>query len=376
MVRKIITLLLLLGIVYNWTRSYGLFEPEKIYRHRLDFNKIEDRYFKSQWVIPESKHPVGDDILYIYAGVKYLRGTDPSLLVAEHPPLGKNLVGLSALYLGNEYYFSLLSGIFALITFYLLAKSLTGDKRISLLLTVFLGLEPLIVANYFLALFDLLMLGFLNLFFYFLITANDRNSLRNMFLANLVLGLIISTKFFGLMLPVLGAALLYLAVSGKPLVLAQYILALPVAFIVYAGSYFQYFLKGHSPLEFLKLQKWIYVFHTEGRKAFLGLNGSLPLLLFRGRFYTDTVRTVRENHHSLVWAISSLALPVALPFRIKSVLAGNRPLLLPLLWLGLYGLMQLFSFTNARYLILMLPYIYLSLTALLLVSGQKKDVKK
>src|SRR3989304_5124811 len=108
MSKKILSILIFF-IVFNFIRSYPLFRFDLLSR-KFDLKNYEKLYNGSQWVDPLSKKPVGDDIVYTFAGAKYITGENPIMINSEHPPLGKNLIGLSAIYLKNEYIFSLLSG--------------------------------------------------------------------------------------------------------------------------------------------------------------------------------------------------------------------------------------------------------------------------
>ncbi|MCX7955575.1 MAG: hypothetical protein N2593_00475, partial [Patescibacteria group bacterium] len=125
--KLIIFFILFFLIIFNFYRSYNFFNI-KYLTNKFNYQKYEKKYFNSQWIIPQSKNPIGDDILYTYVGVKYLQGTDPSLINPEHPPLGKNLIGLFSLYLKNEYFFSIFSGLFALFSFYLLSQNFLKNK--------------------------------------------------------------------------------------------------------------------------------------------------------------------------------------------------------------------------------------------------------
>lgn len=62
--KKFFILILILGIIYNFFRSYKLFEFEKIIKNKFNLKKYQQLYNNSQWVNPLSKNPIGDDILY------------------------------------------------------------------------------------------------------------------------------------------------------------------------------------------------------------------------------------------------------------------------------------------------------------------------
>jgi len=352
--KKIILGFLLFFIFFNFYRSNHLFDFKKLYRN-FDFKKYEKSYNLSQWVVPESKKPIGDDIIYAYAGASYVRGKNPILINSEHPPLAKNLIGLSAVYLGNEYYFSLFSGLFAFLSFCTLTYKVLKSRLHSFLIALIVALEPLFVANYFLTLLDLLTFAFLNLYFYFL-PEGRKGENTNVYLSSIFLGLIISTKFYGLAFPLILSTLIYFFVFKKYKTAFHYLFGLIISLSVLVVNYFQFFKYGNSLTDFLKLQKYIYVFHSQGRRDTFFPNFSFPSLIFTGRFFLDKTKTAIESHHSFLWAASLMA---SLYYIVKTKI--NSPVST---WILVYTFIQLFSITNARYLIILIPYLYLSAFAL------------
>lgn len=350
--KKLAVVLFLISlIIFNFFRSYKFFNFKYII-NKFDYKKYEKRYFHSQWFIPNSKEPIGDDILYTYSGVKYIQGTDPSLLNPEHPPLGKNLIGFFAIYLKNEYFFSIFSGIIALFSFYLLSNKIIKNYLFSLLLILIIGFEPLFVVNYFSTNLDLLIFSFLNFYFYFLLSYKQNKKTKNIILANIFLGLIISVKFYLIALPIIASTLFYFLIKKDKKFLINYFLILPIVGLILLINYFQYFAKNHSLIDFLKLQKYIFVFHTAGRKEAILFNSSVFELLVLGRFYPDLKNWVIEKHHSFLWSISTIF------FYLSLFIKRNFSLICS--WIIFYTLFQSLSFTSAKYMIILIPYVYLT----------------
>src|SRR6266702_3141043 len=98
----------------------------RVYQYRNDyFSRYNSEYWKqrylhSQWVVSNSKQPIGDDGLYAFSGWEYVNGRDPTILNAEVPPLGKYLIGLSIIAFHNQNIFALLCGLLVLTAFYFL----------------------------------------------------------------------------------------------------------------------------------------------------------------------------------------------------------------------------------------------------------------
>ena len=59
---------------------------------------------------------VSDATLYTYVGNEYMKGSNPTLLNPEHPPLGKYLIGLSIKVFRNENVILPIFGFIALVT--------------------------------------------------------------------------------------------------------------------------------------------------------------------------------------------------------------------------------------------------------------------
>jgi hypothetical protein len=364
--KNLIAFILILAIFFNFTRSFHLFDLKKITKNVFNLKYYENKYNQSQWIIPNSKNSVGDDVVYAYAGARYILGTNPILIMAEHPPLGKNLIGLSAIYLKNEYYFSLLSGLLALLTFFLLTNQVLKNKLLSFLLTLFLSTESLFVANFFSTNPDLLVFAFLNLYFYFLIDYFQNKKLKSIVFANIFLGLIISTKFFAISFPVIFSTILFFLIIKDLKAFLIYFFSLSLSFLILIVNYFQFFSQGKNLIDFLKLQKYIYLFHTLGRKNDIFLTPSLLTLIFQGRFHIGGGQFKNENHFSIFWPTSFL---IFLIFIIKTFFEKklrNEKTLIIILWVAVYSFFQSLTYTNARYLIPLLPYLYLLSTYFLI----------
>src|SRR5882762_10176608 len=152
----------------------------------------ENRYLRSQWIVPfDCSDPklipkdrkwcnvykatykqqilLGDDGLYTYAGWEYVHGRHPTSLNAEAPPLGKYLIGLSIIALGNQNIFALLSGILILISFFLLNKQVVKDSFLAFLPVALFSFEPLFYTQLRAPFLDLLYLGLLLLVFMFIL---------------------------------------------------------------------------------------------------------------------------------------------------------------------------------------------------------------
>ncbi len=76
-----------------------------------------------------------DEVLYIYVGKKYVEGTPPLRMNAEHPPLAKYFIGLFALY-GFEKLYPYLSTCITIAILYYIATQILGTSSPAAFVTI------------------------------------------------------------------------------------------------------------------------------------------------------------------------------------------------------------------------------------------------
>lgn len=343
--RKKITILLFVLFIIQFL--FHIFQYKDNYFQKFDPTYWRDRYLKSQWVVPNSKNSIGDDGLYAHAGWEYIQGSDPSLLNAEIPPLGKYLIGLSEVIFQNQNIFALLSGIVVLICFYLLNKIIFKDKFISLIPVFLLSADPLFYSQLKAPYLDNLYLGFLILTFYFI--------LREKFLsATVFLGLMISVKatlptFFLVTITVI----IYLFYKKDKNLIPKFIYCLPVSILILLLTYARYFLLGHNFRDFLALQKWILNFYQTGAQ---GSSNAVWQILLTGNWSTWWGTTEKVGEWSILWPIAL----VASLFYAYRVFPRRRQFKSTLFafWLAVYLIFLSIIPVWPRYLLLILPFLY------------------
>lgn len=319
----------------------------------------ENLYLHSQWVIPNSKNPIGDDAVYTYAGWEYIHGKDPTLLNAEIPPLGKYLIGISEVVFNNQNIFSLTSGIFFLFAMFCLSTVIFKDKLLSFVPVFFFSLEPLFWTQLRAPLFDLLHGGLLFITFYFFLK-------EKYIISAIFLGLMAATKAssstFAL---VIVSSLLYLIITKRYSLIKTYLFSLLLSALVFLLTYSRYFLLGHSLIDFLKVQKWVLVFYASGAK------GSWEILwsvLFSGTWKTwwGTHAVVKEWH--IGWAFLTITSGLVISYLIRKRMRDT--IVLISIWCGLYIIFLSVVPLWSRYLLLLLPYFYIiTLYGIIYVAG-------
>lgn len=374
-------LFILLVLVFLFQLLFRLYQYRDSYLTKFDPNYWKNRFENSQWsakpacanpdphvnpftcvwddgwyqahkndpnAIDLKKNPLGDDGLYTYAGWEYIHGRDPSLLNAETPPFGKYLIGLSEIIFNNQNIFSLLSGILVLAGLYVLSKIIFKDTMLALIPAMLLSSDPLFFTQLRAPFLDTLYLGLLILTFIF--------TLKEKFLpANIFLGIMAATKSTAstfLLVP--AVIILYLIYMKDYDRIKKFLILLPVSIMVFLLTYTRYFLLGHNLRDFLGLQKWIITFYETGAK---GTPGAAWQILLSGKWPTwwGTIENVSE--WSILWPLALIAvlyyLWKVLPRQrqYKSIILG--------FWIIVYLIFLSFVPVWPRYLLLVLPFMYI-----------------
>ncbi|MEK7577371.1 MAG: NTF2-like N-terminal transpeptidase domain-containing protein [Patescibacteria group bacterium] len=313
----------------------------------------QDKYEHSQWKLPLSVRTLGDDGLYLYEGYRLMHGGDPTLLNAEVPPLGKYLIGITNALFGNPYWFGFIVNLGILTCVFLLTKRLTASTMFSSLAILLLATDPLFTNQYALTMLDSLQALFLLIYCLLIIKSTDQKKgiLLWPTLAGLSLGFFSETKF-PLLVPI--PLLLGIWQLWRHTKSITSIVMLGVGLITgYLLPYIQYFLHGHSFLEWLKVQKWIVSFYLSSK-----------IIPTYGSVLTNLTVGYYQNIFSRIWLISPHWSPVW-PVLLITLLTGlfrarkNTPtLFITLLTLGIIGFYTIIPFWT-RYIVLILPFLYL-----------------
>ena len=318
----------------------------KGYFVRFDSKYWEMRYNTSQWVVPNSKNSIGDDGLYAYAGYKYVfEGMNPILNSAEVPPLGKYLIGITILIFQNQNIFGLLTGISALILFYIFNLNLFKNRTLAFLPVFIFSFDMLfweqLQANY----LDLLYLSFLFLVLHFSLS-------RKYIFASIALGCFAATKFPPTSLLVAACMVCYTFIYVKK-DLVRLLLSLILWPFVFALSFFRFFMLGNGLVAFAKVLKYFLNYYTTGAKSENHLMVFEMLLIGRWPTWWDGVKQVSE--WTILWPLSFIGSLSSVGL-VKKVKKG--PMMLVVFWVIAYFLFLLVVPVAPRYLLLFIPFLY------------------
>lgn len=340
----------------------------------FDPEYMRSRYLDSQWVNPDSNHPLGDHGLYSWAGWAYIHGENPILINSEVPPLGKYLIGIGLLLTGRAAIVGLTFSFLLLVSLYFLSRHIISDSRLSLLPVALFATESIFTGSLVFTMLDNLQVAFAALAFLFLLKAHTNP--RWFTAATLSIGGVISTKFFALGILFIGSIILFYFLTRRFRQLWLFILFLPLAALVHISSYTKFFFLGNSFRDYLGVQKYIWNFYRQGSPSVpFGSYWSLVLLnrwqVWWGENWGESY-TISADQWQPTWPINFFAgLTAIFTFLKQTALLWRRRFTkvpsyhLLTSWLLVYGLFLTTIGGWPHYMILFLPFSNILLIKLL-----------
>lgn len=350
----------------------GFFLKDKAgaYLVKFDPEVAQERYLNSQWVKGYyAREKIGDGELYAWAGWEQIQGKDPTLINPEVPPIGRYLIGASIAIFGNPAVVSLFCGVGILVAVFLTGRVLFKKTWLALVAPLLFSWEALFREDLVASMLDLPLTLFVCWAVYFLLKAKKKPLF---FLPALVcLGLAVGTKTylagFGLVacLCLLVALVSVLKKERKYLKLFWF---LPFFGLVYLAGYWAYFKAGRTLADFKYLHFWIRHFALV-RVDWYPRGQIFNLLLF-GRWQTwwGEFGVIPVPGWSVLWPLSFVAATILGGWALRK---ANYPLLVVVGVIFAYLGMYYWGVPAPRYLLPILPLLYLCL-----VAGGKLVVEK
>jgi hypothetical protein len=335
------------------------------YSHRANLASVfdaqywKDRYEHSQWRLPLSPRTIGDNGLYAYEGYLFIHGADPTLYNAEIPPLGKYAIGAITQLFGNGVWYGAISGLVVLLLFYVLANKLLHNATLALAATTWLAFDPLFTSQWDATMLDTLHLACLLLFFILLFECDKhKDTVLVTTLTGAALGIFSAVKY-----PILSVILAVWAIyyfRHKKHSLVPIVTFLFSAGVIYIISYIRYFLIGHTLINWMGVQKWMFSFYVHSK---LEANiGSIWTTLLAGRYqnlFTKQWQYVPE--WSITWPIST-----AISLYVTYLLVReNKPFVVKIMAISILCITIFYSITTfwTRYLTIIVPFLYIGAAA-------------
>jgi predicted membrane-bound dolichyl-phosphate-mannose-protein mannosyltransferase len=319
----------------------------------------KDRYEHSQYQLPLSHRAIGDKGLYAYAGYKLIKGANPFSINVDKPPFGKYLIGISILRFNNPVYYALFFSIGSIILTFLLAKTILKNYIFSLLLVLFLVLDPMFFSQYLDPMLDISQLFFvlLNVYCFVLVAKSSKHSLLLLLLSGLSIGFAIEIK------PPLTILILFILEFLYLIRFKKIWMSLPLFIGTGIGMlipYIPYFMIGNTLIDYLKIHRYMASFYLASQvKPVLA---SVWVVMVMGRipdFVTKEMKIVQEW-----WLIWTLLAGSVLYFCIELIKKKKKvePIILLLFFFTIITLIAYSLITfYSRYLVLILPFLYIFL---------------
>lgn len=360
----VILLIHLLQIIYS---------QRALFTQNYDVLYWKDRFEHSQWVLPLSKRIIGDDGLFAYIGYDLVNGGSITGFDSEVPPLGKYFIGLSIKVFNNQLYYSILFGLGSLALFYMLGVRILRNKVESLLVTSILFLDPLFFSQFWQSTLDICQLFFLLahvLFLTYLLNVK-RNAGRKYifyaFISGLCLGFFAQVKYPIFLPLILIIESVFFVLKRTKREYFLYLIGIGLAILTVN---FKFFLDGNSIIDFFGFQKYVLSFYLKSQ--LIVHKGAIWQMLFFGNFPSiSTGELTRIKEWSIMWPIISvIGLIASILFIFKKKIS--------LIWkgFGLFAIGSILILINIpsypRYLIIILPFLYLITAKLVQPSLNKK----
>lgn len=311
----------------------------------------KERYETSQWSLPLSQRVIGDDGLYLIEGYLLAEGGDPSQYNAEVPPLGKYLIGASIKLFSNGNMYGYITTLLLVVAVWILAKRVTGNSQVAWTTLLLFVTDPLITSQFSLTMLDSLQSLFLVLHLIGLHILMQKRHMKWSIISGIFLGLFAGSKapLFAPIIMITGIAAIWFT-SKRITWVCMYVFS---AILTYFSLHIPYFFYGHTLIDWLKLQKWIISFYLSSK-----LDPNV------GSVFTTLLANQTKDLFSDTWS-SSVEWSIVWPIITVLSIASYRSMKSKLLLTTLFLLLCLFAIRPfwVRYLILILPLLYISAVA-------------
>lgn len=336
------------------------------------YEMYKDRYYTSQYVQKKNPGIITDENLESFAAGAFLKGLNPILIVHDQPPLGRYIIAASILLFDNQRTIVIALLSFSIFGLFLIGREVFQSNILALIpLAIFVN-EPLFISKIkYIPLLEPIQLPFIIFALYFFIKGLKEKNYRVWFLlTSLMLGFVISIRFFALGAVLLFSMLIILYIKeklGKKMLI--FTLALPVSLIILLLSYSVTIKSGYSPLQILGIQKYILFYH---QSKFTLPFSFFDLILFnRWHTWWGDRTILSDSQWIILWPISYLLTSLFFIFSLLKKIKMNVAEAVVFTWVILYIIFLSAGFTSTRYFLPLIPFLYI-----LAISFIKKAYEK
>lgn len=332
-----------------------------------NYENFRFAYENSQYVKKEKPGIITDETLESFAAGAFLRGLNPILIVHDQPPLGRYISVLSILLFDNSHTITIPLVILSGLGLFLIAKIILKNMLVALIPCAIFFNEPrfLNMFNY-TPVLETIQLPFIVFALYFFMRALlEKVQYSNWFiLTSLMLGFVISIRFFALGAVLLLAMLVSLFVDSRWITRKTviFVATLPLSLVVLVLSYIRTMQDGYSLWQIFGIQKYILFYH---QSKFILPFSFWDLLLFNKWHTWWGERSISSDPQwILAWPIATIAAALSGILAILKKIKLGRAESVLILWCVFYALSLSTGYTSTRYFLPLIPFLYILATAL------------
>lgn len=360
---KIVRLILIAAIVISFCstilQNASRYTPDYWQR----FPQLKERYLDSQYATKKpTRGWISDSTAYSYTGGALITGMNPVLVVPDAPPLGKYIIGLSAIIFNNEHILTAFFALLSVVLLYIVGLQVLHNKTLALIPSLFWSLEPLfrdqIIHG---PLFDMFQLVFLLSMIYFFnkgyTTLKKKDYIISFILLFIFLGFFIATKYFVSGIIMIAAGIIVLLLRKKYLKLMYFISFIPISIGILLATFLRVFAFGYNIKEFLGIQKWIYLYH---QSQFILPFSIWPLTLFNQWFvWFGEHPVIQDASWSITWPIITTLSFLTIILYLRKKIKHQQEIEILLSWTFFFFFFFSFGQVFPRYLIIAIPLMYI-----------------
>lgn len=338
-------------IIPRWSYYTAPYYTESTFKgYERAFNTSQYRV-KNAGIIP-------DETLFSYVSGAYLRGMDPILANSEHTPLGKYMIAVSIYVLHNDRFPTVIFAFLTGLSVWVLGKKAFENATLALIPLCIMTFDTLFMNQLITApLLDIIQLPFV---FFSLAAFIYEQKHKRYILTSLCLGMVIATKTVVPGILLIGSMGIFYLLKRDISGLVKFCLWLPVSFIILVLSYTRTFMSGYTLWDFLKFQKWIFMY--QGSKLIYPFS-SLRLLLFdQWQTWWAGNKIVPAVDWNILWPISTLATAALILRVIFCKVRVNQMTIILMIWCVVYQTFLCLGVVSSRFFLPVLPVQYILLT--------------
>jgi hypothetical protein len=324
------------------------------------YASLKRAYENSQYLQKKNPGIIPDETFESFVGGAFVQGVNPINIVHEHPPLGRYIIGLSILLFDNAATLILPLLVLSLIVYFLISKIILKDSLLALVPVAIFSNEPLFIGKLqYAPLLEAIQLPFILLSLFFFIKGIKSKKSFNWFaLASLMVGFVISIRFFVLGATLFCAMLLYFMIKRKfNKEFIYFIISTPLSLVALFLSYTKTVMDGYSLWQILGIQKYLLYYHQTK------LENSLTfwdLILFdRWHTWWGNRGVVGDSTWIIAWPISMFSSVISIVSALLKKLKMIDEEIFLATWVVVYcGLLSVGNSTT-RYFLPLVPILYI-----------------